>query len=57
MSAALAAHAGRARGPGPEWVDGVPYCRVCGERIPAARVAALPDAGMCVACAEEAENQ
>ena len=54
--AALQAHAARARGRGPEWEDGVPYCRECGERIALARVEALPDAETCVVCARALEE-
>lgn len=32
-----------------------PFCRVCGEEIPAARVRALPGVETCVECAREAE--
>lgn len=42
--------------PGPNWIDGKPYCRECGELIPAARIAALPGVGLCRECAEELED-
>lgn len=42
----------RAPGRGPEWIDGVPCCRECGEVIPAWRLAAVPGTGLCVRCAE-----
>lgn len=38
-------------GPGPDWIDGRPCCRECGEEIPAARLAAVPGVGLCVECA------
>lgn len=34
----------------PVWINGVACCAECGEPIPAARLAACPDAGRCVAC-------
>lgn len=40
---------------GPEWIDGVPCCRECGEPIPAARLRAIPGVGLCKACQEELE--
>lgn len=45
-----------ASGPGPEWIDGKPCCRECGEVIPEARVKALPGCGLCRECAEEMEG-
>lgn len=35
----------------PVWRDKKPHCRLCDEVIPAARLAAVPDTGLCVACA------
>ena len=39
----------------PVWENGVPYCRVCGDVIPAARIKALPETGLCVDCANLAQ--
>lgn len=47
---ALARVTNRASGQGPDWIDGVPCCRECGEPIPARRLAALPGVGLCVLC-------
>ena len=41
---------------GPEWIDGVPCCRECGEPIPAARLRAIPGVGLCKACQEKMEQ-
>ena len=41
---------------GPEWIDGVPCCRECGEPIPAVRLRAIPGVGLCKACQEEMEQ-
>lgn len=35
----------------PLWEDGVPYCRMCEEVIPTARLKAIPNTGLCVSCA------
>ncbi|EGJ49034.1 TraR/DksA family transcriptional regulator [Desulfocurvibacter africanus] len=35
---------------GPVFLDGVACCRECGEPIPAARLAAVPGAALCVGC-------
>ena len=43
-------------GPGPEWIDGRPHCRECGEEIPAARINALPNCSLCRDCQQEMEN-
>ena len=55
---------------GPEWIDGIPCCRECGEaipparpgsfrtwlgRIPPARLRAIPGVGLCRTCQEEQE--
>lgn len=40
----------------PDWVNGVPYCRKCGEEIPMARIRAYPT-GICIACARELESR
>ncbi|MFV0422050.1 TraR/DksA family transcriptional regulator [Oleidesulfovibrio sp.] len=40
----------------PDVIDGVPCCRECGEPIPAARLAAMPGAALCVDCAREQEQ-
>lgn len=40
----------------PVWIDGVACCAECGEPIPAARLAACPDAGRCVLCQAEYEE-
>lgn len=42
---------------GPEWIDGRPCCRECGEPIPARRLEALPGVGLCRACQEERERE
>lgn len=39
-ASALARVINRAPGRGPEWIDGVPSCRECGDPIPAKRLAA-----------------
>lgn len=41
---------------GPDWVEGVPCCRICGEPIPQRRLDALPGVGICVDCAAENER-
>lgn len=41
---------------GPEWIDGEPCCRECGEPIPAERMRAIPGVGLCRACQEEWER-
>lgn len=41
---------------GPEWINGEPCCRECGEPIPAARMRAIPGVGLCLACQEERER-
>lgn len=41
---------------GPEWIDGVPCCRDCGDTIPAQRLAAIPGVGLCKACQEEEDR-
>lgn len=43
------------KGSGPEWIDGIPHCRICGEPIPQRRIDALPGVGICVDCAREME--
>ena len=42
---------------GPEWIDGVPCCRDCGEPIPPARLKAIPGVGRCCSCQQEWERQ
>jgi len=41
---------------GPEWIDGQPCCRECGEPIPAARLRAIPGVGLCLGCQEDRER-
>ena len=55
LAGALAAahrHAGR----GPDMSDGTARCWECGDEIPARRLAARPDAELCVGCQREAER-
>jgi len=47
----------RLPGLGPVYVDGVACCRECGEPIPAARLAAPPDAERCAECQQDFEEQ
>nr|WP_245560883.1 TraR/DksA C4-type zinc finger protein [Desulfovibrio aminophilus] len=47
----------RLPGRGPEWIDGVPCCRECGEPIPVARLAAVPDAERCAECQQDYEME
>jgi phage/conjugal plasmid C-4 type zinc finger TraR family protein len=47
----------RPRGLGPDMSDGTPRCRDCGEEIPAARLAGVPDAERCLACQEDREQE
>lgn len=54
---ALARVINRRRGRGPVYVDGVACCRECGEPIPAARLAAAPDAECCVECQKDFEEE
>ena len=42
---------------GPEWIDGKPCCRECGEPIPEARLKAIPGVGLCRNCQEEWEKE
>ena len=42
---------------GPEWIDGKPCCRECGDPIPEARLKAIPGVGLCLACQEEWEKE
>ena len=42
---------------GPEWIDGKPCCRECGEPNPEARLKASPGVGLCLACQEEWEKE
>lgn len=51
----LVAHRAREAGPGPEWIDGRPYCIDCGDEIPLARLRAVPGTGRCVKCQEAEE--
>jgi phage/conjugal plasmid C-4 type zinc finger TraR family protein len=51
------ARARRPRGRGPDMSDGTPRCRECGEEIPAARLARVPDAECCVSCQNEREGR
>jgi phage/conjugal plasmid C-4 type zinc finger TraR family protein len=51
------ARAHRPRGRGPDMSDGTPRCRDCGEEIPAARLAKVPDAERCVSCQSEREGR
>ncbi len=55
LAGALAA-AHQPAGRGPDMSDGTPRCWECGEEIPARRLAARPDAELCVTCQEEAEG-
>ena len=41
---------------GPDWIQGIPYCRECGEPIPIKRIKAMPGTGLCVECASEAQE-
>ena len=41
---------------GPEWINGVPCCRECGEPIPPKRLEAIPGVGLCKGCQEERES-
>jgi len=50
------ARAQRTRGRGPDMSDGTPKCWDCGEEIPAARLAKVPDAECCVSCQNEREG-
>jgi len=54
---ALARVTNRASGQGPDWIDGVPCCRECGEPIPSARLAVLPDAERCAECQADFEME
>jgi len=56
-ASALARVVNRAPGLGPVYVDGVACCRECGEPIPAARLAALPDAERCAECQKDFEEE
>jgi len=42
---------------GPEWIDGIPCCRNCGEPISPRRLAAIPGVGLCTQCQEEEEKE
>ena len=56
-AAALSRVLGRYPGQGPDWVDGRPCCRECGEEIPARRLEDLgPGCELCVDCQEELES-
>ena len=55
--AAIDAVRHRPRGLGPDMSDGTPRCRECGEPMPAARLARVPDAERCVSCQEEADAE
>lgn len=54
---AVARVVNRLPGLGPVYVDGKACCRECGEPIPAARRAAVPDAGRCAECQQDFEEQ
>lgn len=41
---------------GPDWQEGVPLCRFCGEVIPERRLLAMPETGLCVVCAAEMQE-
>lgn len=56
-ASALARVTNRAPGRGPEWIDGVPCCRECGDPIPAKRLAAVPDAERCAECQQDYEME
>lgn len=56
-ASALARVVNRAPGLGPVYVDGVARCRECGEVIPAARLAVLPDAERCAECQADFEEE
>lgn len=49
-------HRAQERDPGPDWSDGQPHCRECGEVIPARRLAAVPGTGLCVLCQQAADR-
>ena len=53
----LVAHRARDGGPGPEWIDGKPYCIDCGDEIPLARLRAVPGTVRCVRCQAEREAE
>lgn len=53
----LVAHRAAGTGPGPEWIDGRPYCLDCGEEIPLARLRVVPGIGRCVRCQAEREAE
>ena len=42
---------------GPEWINGEPCCRECGDPIPPKRLEALPGVGLCRSCQEERERE
>lgn len=42
---------------GPEWINGEPCCRECGEAIPPERIKAIPGVGLCLSCQEERERE
>lgn len=41
---------------GPNYRDGKPRCHECDEIIPATRLKAIPNVGLCVTCAAEAQQ-
>jgi len=55
--AASLAAAKRPPGRGPDMSDGTPRCWDCGEGVPAARLAKVPDAECCVGCQDERERR
>ena len=42
---------------GPEWINGEPCCRECGDPIPPKRLEALPGVGLCRSCQEERDRE
>ncbi len=43
--------------PGPMMICGKPYCRECGERLPAERLQAVPGASRCARCQDWLDKQ
>lgn len=42
---------------GPEWVDGQPCCRECGDIIPQQRLNAIPNVSLCLSCQQDLERE
>jgi len=43
-------------GPAPDMASGVACCAECGDKIPEARLKAVPGVGLCRVCAEEMDR-